>query len=53
MEILMGGRQSQQSMREILKLYNLIQILPNDTTIRIIKENNMIYLIKENKIKEK
>lgn len=52
MEILTGGRQSQQSMCEILKLYNLIQTLPNDTTIRIIKENNMIYLIKEKKIKE-
>lgn len=53
MEILRGGRQSKQGIYEILKLYNLIQTLPNDTTIRIIKENNMIYLIKENKIKEK
>lgn len=52
MEILTGGRQSQQGINEVLKLYNLIQTLPNDMTIRIIKENNMIYLIKEKKIKE-
>lgn len=51
MEILAGGRQSPQSIYGILKLYNLIQTLPNDTTIRIIKENNMIYLIKEEKTK--
>ena len=52
MEFLTGGRQNGQTIYNVFKLYNLIQTLPNDTTIRIIKENNMIYLIKEKKGKE-
>lgn len=52
MEFLTGGRHNGQTIYNALKLYNLIQTLPNDTTIRIIKENNMIYLIKEKKVKE-
>ena len=39
MEVLTGGRQSGQNLYNALKLYNYINSLPNDTTVRVVKKD--------------
>lgn len=44
MEILIGGRQSGQNLYNALKLYNYIDSLPNDTTVRVVKKDGICVL---------
>ena len=44
MEILTGGRQSGKNLYNALKLYNYINSLPNDTTVRVVKEDGILAL---------
>lgn len=58
MEILTGGRQSGQNLYNALKLYNYIDSLQNDTTVRVIKKDGICVLcvdesISTQKIKDK
>lgn len=58
MEILTGGRQSGQKIYNVLKLYNYIVSLPNDTIVRVLKKDGMLALcvdksISIQKVKEK
>lgn len=54
MEILIGGRQSGQNLYSALKLYNYINSLPNDTTVRVIKKDGICVLCVDESIsKEK
>ena len=54
MEILTGGRQSGQNLYNALKLYNYINSLPNDTTVRVIKKDGIcIFCVDESISKEK
>lgn len=58
MEISIGGRQSGQNLYNALKLYNYIDSLQNDTTVRVIKKNGICVLcvdesISKEKVKDK
>ena len=58
MEILTGGRQSGQNLYNALKLYNYIDSLQNDTTVRVVKKDGICVLcvdesISKEKIKDK
>ena len=54
MEILTGGRQSGQNLYNALKLYNYINSLPNDTTVRVVKKDGIcIFCVDESISKEK
>lgn len=58
MEFLTGGRQSGQNLYNALKLYNYIESLQNDTTVRVVKKGGIccIFLdesISIQKIKDK
>lgn len=58
MEILTGGRQSGQNLYNALKLYNYIDSLQNDTTVRVVKKDGICCLfvdksISTQKIKDK
>lgn len=58
MEVLTGGRQSGQNLYNALKLYNYIDSLPNDTTIRVVKKDGILGLcvdesISKEKVKDK
>ena len=54
MEILTGGRQSGQNLYNALKLYNYINSLPNDTTVRVVKKDGILALCVDKSIsKEK
>lgn len=58
MEILTGGRQSGQNLYNALKLYNYIDSLQNDTTVRVIKKDGICVLcvyesISKEKVKDK
>ena len=44
MEILTGGRQSGQNLYNALKLYNYIDSLQNDTTVRVMKKYGICVL---------
>ena len=44
MEILTGGRQSGKNLYNALKLYNYIDSLPNDTTVRFVKKDGICVL---------
>lgn len=54
MEILTGGRQSGKNLYNALKLYNYINSLQNDTTIRVVKKDGICVLCVDESIsKEK
>lgn len=54
MEILTGGRQNGQNLYNALKLYNYINSLPNDTTVRVVKKDGIcIFYVDESISKEK
>ena len=58
MQILTGGRQSGQNLYNTLKLYNYIDSLQNDTTVRVVKKDGILALcvdksISKEKIKDK
>ena len=58
MQILTGGRQSGQNLYNALKLYNYIDSLQNDTTVRVVKKDGILALcvdksISKEKIKDK
>lgn len=58
MEILTGGRQSGQNLYNALKLYNYINSLQNDTTVRVVKKDGICGLcvdesISKEKVKDK
>ena len=54
MEILTGGRQSGQNLYNALKLYNYIDSLQNDTTVRVVKKDGICVLCVDESIsKEK
>ena len=54
MEILTGGRQSVQTLYNALKLYNYIDSLQNDTTVRVVKKDGICVLCVDESIsKEK
>ena len=58
MQILTGGRQSGQTLYNALKLYNYIDSLQNDTTVRVVKKDGICCLfvdksISTQKIKDK
>ena len=58
MEILTGGRQSGQNLYNALKLYNYINSLKNDTTVRVVKKDGICVLcvdesISKEKVKDK
>ena len=58
MEIFTGGRQSGQNLYNALKLYNYIDSLQNDTTVRVIKKDGICVLcvdesISKEKVKDK
>ena len=58
MEILTGGRQSGKNLYNALKLYNYIDSLQNDTTVRVVKNDGILALcvdksISKEKIKDK
>lgn len=58
MEILTGGRQSGQNLYNALKLYNYIDSLQNDTTVRVMKKDGICVLcvyesISKEKVKDK
>ena len=44
MEVLTGGRQSGQNLYNTLKLYNYIDSLQNDTTVRVVKKDGICVL---------
>ena len=44
MEILTGGRQSGQNLYNALKLYNYIDSLQNDITVRVVKKDGICVL---------
>ena len=44
MEFLTGGRQSGQNLYNALKLYNYIDSLQNDTTVRVVKKDGILAL---------
>ena len=43
MEILTGGRQSGKNLYNALKLYNYIDSLQNDTTVRVVKKMEYVF----------
>ena len=58
MEVLTGGRQSGQNLYNALKLYNYIDSLQNDTTVRVVKKDGICVLcvdesISKEKVKDK
>ena len=54
MQILTGGRQSGQNLYNALKLYNYIDSLQNDTTVRVVKKDGILALCVDKSIsKEK
>ena len=54
MEFLTGGRQSGQNLYNALKLYNYIDSLQNDTTVRVVKKDGICVLCVDESIsKEK
>ena len=58
MQILTGGRQSGQNLYNALKLYNYIDSLQNDTTVRVVKKDGILALcvdksISKEKVKDK
>lgn len=58
MEILTGGRQNGKNLYNALKLYNYIDSLQNDTTLRVVKKDGICGLcvdesISKEKVKDK
>ena len=58
MEILTGGRHSGKNLYNALKLYNYIDSLQNDTTVRVVKKDGICVLcvdesISKEKVKDK
>ena len=54
MEVLTGGRQSGKNLYNALKLYNYIDSLQNDTTVRVVKKDGICVLCVDESIsKEK
>ena len=50
MEFLTGGRQSGQNLYNALKLYNYIDSLQNDTTVRVVKKDGIFCLCTDKSI---
>lgn len=50
MEILTGGRQSGQNLYNALKIYNYIDSLQNDTTVRVVKKDGICCLFVDESI---
>lgn len=58
MEILTGGRQNEKKIYNALNLYNYIDSLQNDTTVRVVKKDGICVLcvdesISKQKVKDK
>ena len=53
MEFLTGGRQSGQNLYNALKLYNYIDSLQNDTTVRVVKKDGICCLFVDKSISTK
>ena len=47
MKFKIGGREHGQSIHDVLKLYNYIQSLSDDTVVKIVKKDNIIVCFKE------